>query len=80
MTLRVVLQIIPDGDEEHAREIGRLDISRAGSAEFGHSRYRVVETNERAGYLHDREVLHRPHLGAWALVKKVLDKLDVDKP
>ena len=80
MTVRVSLFIVPHGDEHGRYEIGRLDISNCGEDHFGHWRYRVIEQTAQGGWLHDDVVLHRRHLGAWALVRKALENLHVEKP
>lgn len=77
MTLRVKLEIVPFGDEERAREIGRFDIFNKGNAWFGHCEYGVIEfepEKRRAG-LYKETILHRRDLGAWKLVHKVLSEL-----
>lgn len=76
MTLRVKLEIVPLGDEDRVREIGRLDIFNKGEAAFGHYKYGVIEfdpENNEAGMLRS-DILHRRHLGAWELVRKVLQE------
>lgn len=80
MTLRVKLEIVPHGKEEETYEIGRLDIFNVGLAEFGHHEYRVIEINEERGGLHQRSLFHRRQLGAWALVKKALEALEIEGP
>lgn len=75
MTLRVKLEIVPFGDEDKAYEIGRLDIFNKGSAAFGHYEYGIIEIDpeKKEAGLYQNTVVHRRHLGAWALVSKVLD-------
>ncbi len=82
MVLRVKLEIVPFGDEEKVREIGRLDIYNKGyldpfckSCEYG-----VIEVTQNSGAHHNKSVQHRRDLGAWQLVKKVLHELEVYGP
>lgn len=78
MTLRVKLEIVPYGDEDKAREIGRLDIfNKTGGIV---SRYGVIEMTPGTGGLHNKEILHRRDLGAWKLVKDALDELGIEGP
>lgn len=84
--LRVKLEIVPFGDEEKAREIGRLDIFNKGIAYPEQSsryyRYGVIEidheNNEAGMYVHD--VIHAREDGAWMLVRNTLDDLEISGP
>ena len=79
MILRVTVEIVPFGDEDEKYEISRLEIFNKGHAEFGHCEYGVIEINkerETAG-LHTKDVLHRRDLGAWQLIKKVIEELEI---
>lgn len=79
MTLRVRLEIVPHGNEDAAYEIGRLEINNMGPVEFGHSVYKVLDLGKEPGeYI--ETIYHRRDLGAWALVKKCLDKLQIAGP
>src|SRR5882724_8245674 len=73
MTLRVILQIVPMGDETNSREIGRLDIFNKGAIEFGHCEYGVIDLTPKQEGLYELPVIHRRDLGAWKLVSKVLN-------
>lgn len=75
MTLRVVLQIIPFGDEDKAYEIDRLDISNFGSGEDSgfykyQAKYRESTKEEYLPFV----VKHFRDNGAWELVRLVLNK------
>lgn len=80
MTLRVKLEIVPFGNESKIREIGRLDIFNMGRVEFGHCEYGTIDLSPEQIGLHTRTVLHRRDNGAWHLVKKVLDVLEITGP
>ena len=80
MTLRVRLEIVPFGDEERTREIGRLDIFNMGRHEFGHCEYGVIELSSKEAGLHTNTVLHRRDLGAWELVRKAITDLEMKGP
>jgi len=80
MTLRVKLEIIPHGDEGRAYEIGRLDIFNKGHIDFGHCAYGVIEQTPEIGALHDEEIFHRRDLGAWELVRKAIEELEIKGP
>lgn len=76
MTLRVEIGIVPFGVEEEKRTIVTFDIFNKGPVEFGHCEYGIIEIDHErsdAG-LYEQTVFHRRHLGALALVKKVLEK------
>ena len=71
MTLRVILQIVPFGDEENVREVDRLDISNFGSGEDeGFYKYQSKYKNEYLSFI----VKHFRDNGAWELVRLVLNK------
>lgn len=72
MTLRCVITIVPHGDENKQEDILLLDIFNKGEGMFGHHRYGVVEIGEHGAGLWEKEVMHRRHLGAAELVRKVL--------
>ncbi len=65
MTLRVIVQIVPFGDESKARELGRLDISNITAP----------TPTTPAGTMADYIVRgHRREDGFWALIRKVLNE------
>lgn len=85
MTLRVILQIVPFGDESQIKEIGRLNISNVshkegrGVAEYpdgSHDDRYVIEVNDYKNY-NDKtpRVFHKRSQGAWKLVQIALNKL-----
>jgi hypothetical protein len=83
MTLRVILQIVPFGDETAIREIGRLDIFNKGTfCDFDGLvyEYGIIEMTPKSGALHDETVLHRREHGAWQLVWKALNDLKLNGP
>ena len=88
MVLRVILQIVPFGDEANAREIGRLDIFNKGIADptpdgwdrGGYHKYGVIELTPKTGFMNDKEVMHRRFDGAWELVRKAIDELEIEGP
>lgn len=82
MVLRVKLEIVPFGDEERAREIGRLDIFNKGKFEKDPSLYHygVIELTPQSGGLHTDSIYHERALGAWELVRTALDQLPIDGP
>lgn len=67
MTLRVIVQIVPFGDEERVREIGRLDISNTTYVGTSENEYGNVCDYVVRG--------HRRSDGFWPLVRKALDAL-----
>jgi len=73
MVLRVKIEIVPFGEEDETREISRFDIFNKGRAEFGHSKYGVIEINKDGAGLWDEEILHRRDLGAEELVRKIFE-------
>lgn len=80
MVMRVKLEIVPLGEEDMAREIGRLDIFNMGPRPFGHCEYGVIELAPKTGGLHTRTILHRRDLGAWRLLEKCLQELAIEGP
>lgn len=76
MVLRVKLEIVPFGDEDKVREIGRLDIFNKGRDKFFTQFHDygviVLDKNANTGGLLDEGVFHERRLGAWVLVKEVL--------
>ena len=79
MTLRVKLEIIPCGNEENAYEIGRLNIFNKGKLELGHSAYGVLDLGKEPG-LFTNEIKHRRDRGAWALLRKAIEVLEIEGP
>jgi len=86
MTLRVIIQLVPGGIERLTKELARLDIDNMGYVYQRPSKhqYRVIEQidsgSARLGWMHDSLVRHRRPDGAWELVRKVLNKMDLEKP
>lgn len=79
MTLRVKLEIVPHGDEEAVYEIGRLDIFNMGHIDIGICEYGVIEVAPERGEagLHRHTLYHPRKDGAWALVKKAIEDLEI---
>ena len=77
MTLRVILQVIPFGDEDQPREIGRLDIFNKGELSEGFHRYGVIDFTTKQEGMFNEEIFHRRENGPWALVAKALNRLDI---
>lgn len=75
MTLRVIIQIVPFGVEENTREIGRLDIFNKDMKE--QSTYGILDLTKGEEGLYVAEVKHWRQDGAWELVRKVVDELDL---
>jgi hypothetical protein len=88
MTLRVILQVVPYGEEEKAYEIGRLDIFNKGPATSpdgtslgGHHEYGVIDLSpDGKPGLYTQTVLHRRWLGAWELVHNAIEELEIEGP
>lgn len=73
MTLRVIIQIVPYGVEENAREIERLNIS---NIEVGFLSNYVIEHNEYKNYNDETpRVKHQRTDGALTLVRKAIEVL-----
>lgn len=72
MTLRVIVQVVPFGDEDKTYEIDRLDISNFGNSKntpgvFDYMfKFKDQEYNKRV-------IEHTRKDGAWVLIKKVLN-------
>lgn len=77
MTLRVILQIVPYGDEDNVREIGRLDIFNKGAAAADFYSYGVIDMTPKQEGLYTQELYHSRHNGAWVLVGKAIRELDI---
>lgn len=82
MTLRVILEIVPRGNEDQKREIGRLDIFRKGKIPgvYNSVEYGVVDlTPEQEGYY--TTAIPRYHdEGAWELVRETLEAIKPSGP
>mgnify|MGYP006347298799 CR=1 FL=1 len=79
MTLRVTLEIIPYGDETGKYEIGSLDISNIRGA-MGYCEYRATQFSDGHTVLKqtiDGSLTHDRRNGAWVLVKKAIESLDI---
>lgn len=77
MTLRVIVQIIPFGDEDKAREIGRIDIFNKQQIDYDEYEYGVIELNPKQEGLYNDTISHHRHLGAWKLIRKALETFDI---
>ena len=78
MTLRVILQIVPMGDEDNIREIGRLDIFNKGTIDYANNhRYGVIDLTPKQEGLFNATIHHQRADGAWELVYKVLRDLQI---
>lgn len=74
MTLRVTLEIVPFGEEQHKRTIDVFNISNIGKAFDPNYHIYVVERNEYKTGSHDLlKVFHKREDGSLVLVKKVLE-------
>ena len=79
MVLRVKLEIVPFGDEENVREIGRLDIFNKGEAYGDMYEYGVIDLTPGQIGLIDRKIYHERDDGAWKLVQNVLMNAPIGK-
>lgn len=79
MVLRVKLEIVPFGEEEKAREIGRLDIFNKGPINDA-CQYGVIEMTPTSGGLHNDTIIHFRSDGAWELVRHAIEGLDIRGP
>lgn len=64
MTLRVIVQIVPFGDESRVRELGRLNISNITEPSAANEYGAVADYVVRG---------HRRSDGFWALVRSALE-------
>lgn len=80
MTLRVKVEIVPFGEEDKAYEIGRLDIFNKGPYTFGHCEYGVIDLNKDKEGLYEKTILHRRDLGAFELIRKAIEELEIKGP
>lgn len=73
MTLRMILQIIPFGDEDKAYTIETINISNIKDNGFGNCDY-IIEHNEyKSGKEDLPKINHNRQDGAIELVKKALE-------
>lgn len=79
MTLRVILQIVPFGDEDRAREIGRLDIFNKGRIGEAHE-YGAINLSPRQEGLYRDNIIHYREDGAWELVYNTIKTLEIKGP
>ena len=77
MTLRVILQIVPFGDEDKTREIARLDIFNKGEFSEGFHHYGVIDLTPKQEGMFNQDIYHQRQDGPWMLVAKALNRLDV---
>ena len=74
--LRVTIELVPFGIEEEAREIGRMIIANDGTGGYGVGNYAYAFTytdgppEVATGTIKN----FQRSLGAWSLVKKILNK------
>lgn len=80
MVLRVRLEVVPFGDEDKAREIGRLDIFNRGEVEAGYHEYGVIQLDPKEHGLHTATILHHRPAGAWELVRRAIEDLRIRGP
>jgi hypothetical protein len=88
MVLRVKLEIVPFGDEDKVREIGRLDIFNKGASHnvpaardaAGYCTYGVISLNPGDEGLFDATLVHYRKDGAWLLVQNVLSTFNIRGP
>jgi hypothetical protein len=76
MTLRVILQIVPQGDEDNVREIGRLDIFNKGPVGLAHE-YGVINLSPNQAGLYNYTIAHIREDGAWKLVRLAIAGLNI---
>ncbi len=76
MVLRVILQIIPHGDETKTREIGRLDIFNKGKIGLANE-YGVIDLSPNQTGLYNHSIAHIRENGAWELVRLVIGGLQI---
>lgn len=82
MVLRVILQVVPSGDEDQTYEIGRLDIFNKGvwdQHDIGRCEYGVLDLSKKPG-LYKKSLLHFRKDGAWELVRNAIDTLEIEGP
>lgn len=77
MILRVILQIVPRGDETKMREIGRLDIFNKGEFAGDFHSYGVIDFTPEQEGMFDGELHHQRKNGPWVLVAKAIRELDI---
>jgi hypothetical protein len=82
MPLRVTLTIVPFGNEKNKYDIGTLDISNLGRGDhLGRYQYSAKLYSDGGTLLKetttDRELTHNRQEGAWVLVNKALEALDI---
>lgn len=79
MVLRVILQVVPFGDETKMREIGRLDIFNKGyineACEYG-----AIDLSPNRAGLYQDNIIHFRKDGAWELVRNALETLEIEGP
>ncbi len=80
MTLRVILEIVPYGDEDRAYEIGRLDIFNKGTSDRNVYDYGVIDLSPGDAGLFNEAITHDRKDGAWKLVGKAIEVLDISGP
>jgi len=80
MTLRVILQIVPHGDEARKYGIGHLDIHNTGSVGLGLCTYHAQQFSDGETLLKetaDGTLEHSRQEGAWVLVRKAIESLKI---
>lgn len=75
MTLRVILKIVPFGDEAGKYDIGYLDISNIGTEASGITTYIATLFSDQETELKNAYVQHNRADGAWVLTKKAIESL-----
>lgn len=74
--LRVTIELVPYGNEDEAREIGKMLIANDGTGDYRTGNYAFVYTYTDRDSQVARGTVHKfpRSLGAWSLVKKILNK------
>jgi hypothetical protein len=79
--LRVTIELVPFGIEEEAREIGKMVIANDGSRGYGVGDYAYAFTyTDRPANVSTGTIKNFTRsLGAWSLVKRILNKRTEEK-
>jgi hypothetical protein len=79
MVLRVTLEIVPWGDETKKYKIGQLDIFNNDQLTDDIYEYGIIDLGNNPG-LFNKKVWHLRSKGAWDLVRKVIELLEIKGP
>jgi hypothetical protein len=80
MVLRVILQVVPLGDETQTREIGRLDIFNRGRLGPDYCKYGVLDFTKGQEGMYTSDLGHNRSDGAWKLVAQAIKELKLIGP